>query len=187
MRRAILDIFLVFGLTAPLLCGQNTRPFEAATIKPDVSRNGVAGGCRGIDSKLAPSDDRNSVPLGRCVITAGRLSHMMAIAFGSPLMRISGFPDWDGPNRFDIQAKVEDPSTATEKQLYDMLQAFLIERFKLSLHRETKEVPAFALVVAKNGPKNLHPSEQEGGSMAPSGARLIFKGYTMRNCRSSFQ
>src|SRR5262245_4537695 len=74
---------------------QTGRPlaFEVGVIKPTKSvSGGVTGGCRGIDSRLAANDPRLMVPLGRCVITAGRLSHMMAIAFEMPLQRISGFP-----------------------------------------------------------------------------------------------
>jgi uncharacterized protein (TIGR03435 family) len=115
------------------------------------------------------------------VITAGRLSHLMSIAFDLPLQRISGFPDWDGPNRFDIQAKAEDPSKTTEAALLSMLQAFMTKRFKLSLHRETREMPTFSLVAGKGGAKNLHRSEELAESMIPQGASLVFKGYTMQN------
>ena len=182
MKRLIVGGILSVAVSAGFVRGGQTPvSFEAANIKPTVSASGVTGGCRGIDSKIAPTDPRNNVPLGRCVITAGRLSHLMSIAFDLSLQRISGFPDWDGPNRFDIQAKAEDPSTATEAELYSMLQAFMTERFKLTLHREIKETPIFSLVAGKAGPKNLHPSEQIAESMTPSGGSLVFKAYTMQN------
>lgn len=183
MKRLILCGGLIFSLACAnfLHARQTGAAFEVASIKPTVSSLGVAGGCRGIDSKLAPADPRNNVPLGRCAITAARMSHLMSIAFGLPLQRISGFPDWDGPNRFDIQAEAGDPSTATEQQLISMLQRFITEQFKLSLHRETREMPIFALVVARNGPKNLHSSDQSGDSMAPAETSLSFKGSTMEN------
>jgi uncharacterized protein (TIGR03435 family) len=174
-------LILCFLLLAITPGSPQTAPtFEVATIKPTVSRSGVTGGCRGIDSKLAATDPRNSVPLGRCVVTAGRLSHLMSMAFGMSLQRISGFPEWDGPNRFDIEAKAENPSVATEQQLIAMFQKFLIDQFKLTLHRDSKEVPIFSLVVAKNGPKNLHESTEAGESMLPAGSSLVFKGYTMQ-------
>jgi uncharacterized protein (TIGR03435 family) len=181
MQKLILCSSFMLGLvSSDLLQARQASPaFEVASIKPTVSPLGVTGGCRGIDSKLAPTDSVNNVPLGRCVITAARLSHLMSIAFGLGPQRISGFPDWDGPNRFDIQAKAEDPSTATEQQLISMLQRFITEQFKLSFRRETKEMPIFVLVVARNGPKNLHPSEQLGNTMSPSGPSLSFKGSTM--------
>jgi uncharacterized protein (TIGR03435 family) len=122
---------------------------------------------------------RANVPLGRCVITAARLSHLLNIAFEVPLERISGLPDWDGPSRFDIEAKADDPVSTTERQLLAMLQRFLTEQFKLTLHHELKDAPTFDLVVARNGPKNLRKSDTNGHSMVPSGAGLAFAGYSM--------
>lgn len=167
-------------LAALFFAQASTPAFEVATIKPTGAVSGVTGGCRGIDSKLGADDPRNAVPLGRCVIKAGRLSHMMSTAFGMPLQRISGFPDWDRPNRFDVEAKADDPASTTEQQLLLMLQKFLTEQFKLTIHRDTKEVPTFSLLVAKNGTKNLHPSKELRESMMPQGSVLAFKGFTMQ-------
>jgi len=72
--------------------------------------------------------------------------------------QISG-PDWLGDRRFDIVAKAAGP--APEAELRTMLQALLAERFKLKLHKETKELPAYVLVVAKGGIK-FHESKEEG-------------------------
>jgi uncharacterized protein (TIGR03435 family) len=53
--------------------------------------------------------------------------------------------------RYNIQATL--PEGATEKQVPQMLQTLLAERFKLVVHRETKDQSVYALVVAKGGPK----------------------------------
>lgn len=76
--------------------------------------------------------------------------------------RYSGAPRWIDVDRYDIEARV-DNSTADQLQklrradriLVDqhMLQALLVERFGLKIHRETKEFPVYFLVVAKSGPK----------------------------------
>ena len=60
-------------------------------------------------------------------------------------------PDWLATENFDIAAKL--PEGATRAQLPEMIQSLLAERFKLVLHRDEKEFPVYALVVAKNGPK----------------------------------
>src|SRR6516164_4983220 len=114
---------------------QQVSAFEVASIKPNTTSNGARGGCRGTDSKVAPNDPmlRASVPMGRCVITAARLSHLLNMAWGIPLQRISGLPDWDGPNRFDIEAKAEDPASTTEQQLTAMLQGYLTAQFRLTI------------------------------------------------------
>jgi uncharacterized protein (TIGR03435 family) len=57
----------------------------------------------------------------------------------------------DGWNWYDFEATVEGSPSDDELRL--MFQALLEERFKLKVHRETREMPMYELVVAKNGPK----------------------------------
>ena len=54
---------------------------------------------------------------------------------------------------YDIAAKAEGDSTPSVDQFRLMLQALLADRFKLQVHHETREVPVYELVVAKNGPR----------------------------------
>ena len=63
-------------------------------------------------------------------------------------------------DRYDISAKAG--GAVSEDQLRLMLQALLAERFKLTLHRETKELPAYLLVAAKGGIK-FHESQTSDG------------------------
>src|SRR5262249_53234678 len=53
--------------------------------------------------------------------------------------------------RFDITATM--PPDTTKEQFHVMLQNLLAERFKITLHREKKELPMYSLVVTKGGPK----------------------------------
>jgi uncharacterized protein (TIGR03435 family) len=151
--------------------------FEVASVKPSGSgNNGFSGGCHGSDSVYGPSQAA-SAPLGRCVIHDARLSHLIYIAFSLQSMgqlKSDKGPDWAamGTERFDVEAKAEDPTKATEAQLHQMLQALLVERFKLNFHREEKYMQGFALVVAKNGPKLEKAKDDEiesrlSGSMKP--------------------
>jgi uncharacterized protein (TIGR03435 family) len=48
----------------------------------------------------------------------------------------------------------------TKDQALRMLQTLLADRFNLTVHRETREQPIYALVIAKGGPK-LHESSEE--------------------------
>jgi uncharacterized protein (TIGR03435 family) len=76
--------------------------------------------------------------------------------------QVSGAPKWINSERYDIEAKI-DSATADaigklgedQRQLVQehMVQALLAGRFKLAFHRETKELPIYSLVIAKNGPK----------------------------------
>jgi uncharacterized protein (TIGR03435 family) len=76
--------------------------------------------------------------------------------------RLAGAPGWISSERFDVDAKMDDSvAEALQKMSKDervlarqqMLQALLADRFKLTVHRETKELSAYLLLIAKNGPK----------------------------------
>ena len=85
------------------------------------------------------------------------------MAYGVPDGRdylLSG-PEWLDSEIFDIFATFP-PDTPNAEMLL-MLQRLLDERFKLKLHRETKEFTAYALLVAKGGPK-LHKAIRQGGA-----------------------
>jgi uncharacterized protein (TIGR03435 family) len=71
---------------------------------------------------------------------------------------ITGGPSWIRSDRYYIQAKAEGTPSTKEMQ-GPMLQAILEDRFKLRIHWETREVPVYALVVAKGGPR-LRPFKE---------------------------
>lgn len=157
----------LLAAAATVLFGQ-ARPapplaFEVASVKvAENGRNGVEGGCHGIDSVYSARQQASAPPLGRCVITDARLSHLIGIAYGTTMQNLKTGPDWIqyGDLRFNVQAKAEDPAKTTEKQLLTMLQNLLVERFQLKFHYETREAPGFALLPGKNGSK-LKPSTSE--------------------------
>ena len=156
-------IFVVL-YTAPLK--SQSPEFEAATVKPTRLVNaGVKSACHGIDSKFAPRDLAATVPLGRCVISSGRLSHMIGVAYNVTMDILQAGPGWviDGQDRFDLEAKAENPATAREADLLSMLQNLLVDRFKLKFHWETREIDGFQLLVAPGGPKfhEAKPDEEE--------------------------
>lgn len=143
-------------LAATLTAAEQPLTFEVASIKRGDGQTGVTGGCHGIDSKYGTTGVAPVLPIGRCVIANGRLSHLIYIAYDLPsVASIKGAPDWimSGSDRYTVEAKAEDPSKTTDAQLQKMLQSLLVERFKLKFHWETTERPGFRLVVGKNGPK----------------------------------
>jgi len=164
-------LFLLGLLAAPRADSQAQSAaapltFEVASVKVATSGlNGVRGGCRGIDSVYGPNDQEAPPPLGRCVITDARLSHLIGIAYGVSMQGLKTGPDWiqRADLRFDVQAKAEDPAKTTKQQLLTMLQNLLIDRFQLKFHFEMKDEPGFALTVAKNGPKLRQSTSSEAG------------------------
>jgi uncharacterized protein (TIGR03435 family) len=140
---------------------QGQPAFEVASVKPANAGNGFSGGCHGIDSVYAPNKAASAPPLGRCVIRDARLDHLLFIAnHVRSMAQISGGPDWIKGDRFNVDAKAEEPAKVTEEQLLEMLQGLLTERFSLKMRREMKDMPGYALIVAKNGPK-LHAAKGE--------------------------
>ena len=108
---------------------------------------------------------------GRFTITNTPLILLIQIAFGVPYEQISA-GNWLGPERYDVVAKAEDGVELSPKELSPRLQQLLIQRFKLAVHHEKKEVQGYALVIAKGGPK-LHKSAGSTavGAIYPGGIR----------------
>lgn len=104
--------------------------------------------------------ERNSMVVGPAGVAYTNVSLRACIraAYGLQDYQIIG-PAWLTSERYDIVAKAAGP--ASNEQLYAMLRALLSDRFRLKLHRESKELPVFALVLGKNGPK-FHESEGSG-------------------------
>jgi uncharacterized protein (TIGR03435 family) len=90
---------------------------------------------------------------------------------------VSGIPGSIDSARFDINAKSLETDPALLEQLDKerpaMIQALLSDRFKLKVHRETKTLPVYELVVAKGGIK-FQPS----GPEVPPGAHIRGAGRT---------
>jgi len=87
----------------------------------------------------------------RFTITNGTLKVLIGLAYDVHDSQISGGPNWSDSEKYDLQAKAGSALTAPRMRL--MLQSLLAERFRLALHRETKEEQIYELVVAKGGPK----------------------------------
>ena len=95
--------------------------------------------------------------------------------------QVSGLPDWASQDNFAIDAKVSEEDLPDwhnpdkrPAMLRAMLQALLVDRCKLVVHREVKEVPVYSLVVGKNGPKfkPTNPDETHEGVKLPFGGIL---------------
>ncbi len=140
--------------TAPMAAA-TPMTFEVASIRKSDLGRGVQGGCHGIDSVYTPGTQADAPPLGRCRITDARLSHMVGIAWGVTMQVLKTGPDWiqRGDERFNVEAKVENPTKTTEKQLLTMLQNLIVERFQMKYHVDATETTGFVLKVAKSGPK----------------------------------
>jgi uncharacterized protein (TIGR03435 family) len=141
--------------------------FDVASIKPSQTPPG-----RGLASLR---EDISTSP-GALTMRNVTLSTSLRWAYKLNPYQISG-PDWLDMARFDIVAKVE--GAAPESQLRLMLQSLLADRFKVTFHRQMKELSGYALVQGKGGNK-LHAVEGEaGGEGSMTGNALMFEGHQM--------
>ena len=85
--------------------------------------------------------------------------------------KVSGGPAW--LNSFDVAFDIEGKPDhkVAESECREMVQSLLEDRYKLKVHREVREVAAYALVVGKNGPR-LQPAKpvDAGGGVRINGA-----------------
>lgn len=144
------------AVAALLLCdiGMAQNAFEVASVKP-------------ADPK-APHVQWLMYPGGRLVVTNHTLTMLIEAAYDGSLYRITGGPRWVDSDLYSITAKApagsaaarflpDTPQVAPPPEFRAMLQTLLADRFGLKIHRERRELPVLALVIAKGGPK-LEPA-----------------------------
>ena len=100
----------------------------------------------------ASAGGKETVDLGPSSVTVRnmRLTGIIRWAYNVLDVQVTG-PDWLNSTRFDIAAKTAMPAKEPEMRL--MMQTLLSDRFKLQLHRQTKEINSMVLTVAKGGHK----------------------------------
>jgi uncharacterized protein (TIGR03435 family) len=126
--------------------------FEVASIKP------AAPDQRGMFIRPTPG--------GRVNITNMTLKELIVLAFNVQPYEISGGPPWLDSARYDITAKAE--NSFKEGELRRMLQSLLADRFQLAIHRETRELPVYALTLArKDGKLGPGLTELKEGTCTP--------------------
>ncbi len=98
-------------------------------------------------------------PGGRFNAKATTVKFLLEWAYGILPAQHSGGPSWMETDRYDIAAKAE--GNATDSEMKRMTQTLLVERFKLKVHSETKEVPVLVISLGKAAPKLTAPKEGE--------------------------
>jgi bla regulator protein blaR1 len=124
----------VFALCAS---AQSDPSFEVASIKVNSS-----------------ADHRTSIqmaPGGRFIATGVTVNFLIQRAYDIKGFQVTGAPSWINTERWDISAKAE--GAVDQEKIKPYLRSLLAERFKMTVHQETREQPIYALVVGKNGPK----------------------------------
>jgi uncharacterized protein (TIGR03435 family) len=124
---------------------------------------------------------KNSLGPGTVTLKGDPLKIVLMEAFKVKTYQIVG-PSWLDEDCFEIVAKM--PEGATSDQIPAMLQALLVERFKLAAHKEDRPSPVYALVVEKSGPKFQEASTNFRG-MGPRPGLMFFRVGTARGFKGS--
>lgn len=148
-----LCVLVAVGISSsPLMRGQSPASraaFEVASVRLNTTgcANGRGGG--------------GAPPSGRISVTCIALKDLIQAAYGTfangpnmnpGTLQVLGAPGWVDSDSYDIQAKPA--GNATIDQMYGpMLQVLLEDRFKLKIHRATREIPVYTLTVARGGSK----------------------------------
>jgi uncharacterized protein (TIGR03435 family) len=141
--------------SAPPANASPAPSFDAATIKPIPPDSRPTRGWVGV--QIQPDGIE---------FAWQTLPELLCYAYGYKDLRfdgqVTGLPDWAKAQRYDVVAKMsatdvtglQKLSKDEQEQLREaMLQSLLAERFSLSLHRGTKQIPVYEMVVAKGGIK----------------------------------
>lgn len=132
-----LSVILLPAATCMLMLAQSpSRAFDVASVRPIPE-----------DTKtwaIRQTNPKNYRSLSN-------VNQLITWAWNVKNYQVLGAPKWIFQDRFEIQATTEHPASLEEEKL--MVQKLLFDRFALKMHRERKEMPVYALIVGKNGPK----------------------------------
>ena len=158
MRRCrILALVLLPALQLWGQSDQSPKSFEVASVKRLEQPNPATSSGGGPGTSDPGRWWRSNVTLLSLLVQAFHMQGHAIVA-----------PEWLRTTRYEISASV--PPGTTREDVPLMIQRLLAERFGLTFHRESKEMPGYALVIRRNGPK-LQPAT---GSPAPIPPRKGF-------------
>lgn len=152
------------------------KTFDVVSVKPNNTPQGpgtvnsnVPLGPQNLFTPTGGLFTTQNWPVLQYIVFAYKLTPQQTDSIRSQL------PKWSTSDRYDIQARAAGNPTKDEYRL--MMQALLTDRFKLALHRETKQQPVLALVLDKPGKLGphlqLHPPDQPCPTTVPTGGGPI--------------
>lgn len=150
---------MIFAKSAILLCivpgmycQESLATFEVASIKPNPSLGGLT----------------QYLPNGGIRFVGVPVKTLVEIAYNVRPFQITGGPGWIDTEGFDIDARPPidsanpaDAATLSKERIKvgERVKSLLADRFRLRIHRETREQTVYSLVAAKGGLKLKESSE----------------------------
>jgi uncharacterized protein (TIGR03435 family) len=190
-RKLLLTAAAVMALAGPLSIGvlavgpgraqsqsaaAGTQPFAVASIKPNRT------GARNSGFRRFNGGELDATNMG--------LRALISFAYDIPQDRILQGPGWLDSERYDIVAKPEQSGGAPLDRSMGTLrlrtQTLLADRFKLVLHKDTRQLPIFRLVVDNGGPKHLDPPKGSAPDLFTNGHRVTCQAASMEFFAKNF-
>lgn len=165
-----MKLFRLFAAVAPVLFPllSLAQTFEVASVRLNVAGNAGGEGRQKASIVTSPgSFIARNVTLRTC----------LKWAYGIRDFQISGEPGWFSNKAWDITAKSSRPDG--DEVLRTMLRALLADRFHLTVREESKQLPVYALLAGKGGPKLRTATGTEPASMRPGEGVLEFHNVSM--------
>ena len=167
MRKLLLIGCAVAVVTISSRAQDKDETFEVASVRANKSGDG-----NGMLRQL---------PGGRMTATNMPLRPMITFAYSLAGYQLIGGPGWLNTNRYDVNAKMDAapsstaflPGSTAPNPMQLALQKLLEDRFKLKIHRETREMDIYALVLLKPGAPGpgLKPSTTDCAAAAAAAQR----------------
>jgi uncharacterized protein (TIGR03435 family) len=160
MRTAahVLTLSIVIPAVLTPAAAQEGGSFEVASIRRNLSRTQLGSGLAGPQ------------PGGRFIAREATLQRLVGDAYD--VEEVEGGPAWVRSDRFDVNARGAGQS---QDDIRRMLRALLADRFKLVVHRESREMPVYTLTTAR-ADRRLGPRLQPSDPKCAEEARNFFPG-----------
>ena len=166
-EKAVICCVLVVSVLSAQPVPEGQLAFEVASIKRAAPLGGPAKG---------EPEGRTSISGERLTMHNVSLKEIITTAFGIKAHQLAG-PAWLNSDRYDVVATWATPTTTDQIRL--MLQGLLADRFKLEIHRQTKDLAVAAMMPGKSRPK-LGAVKPEGpSSIRIEQGKMIFQNYSM--------
>jgi uncharacterized protein (TIGR03435 family) len=159
--------------------GADANPsFEAVTIKPS-------------DPKILAK--RLGLGGRRFTTQNYTVNDLIVFAYGVNVKQIVGAPVWFEKDKFDITGVPDAEGHPSAEQWKTMIQKLMKDRFKLTFHRDKRELAAYVLTVGKDGPKLARNTSTDSGQgsvnihLAHDGLMLVAHNETMAEFTETLQ
>jgi uncharacterized protein (TIGR03435 family) len=151
-----LSLLISLALSSSVAASQTATTaavFDVASVKPS--------------QRVVGPDYNNQITYSPTGITGRNvtLKRLLAEAYHLQLNQVLG-PNWLDKNEYDVDARAA--GVSTREQMALMLRSLVAERFKLTQHREMREMRVYELVIAKSGSK-IRPLSDGETAKAPAG------------------